>query len=229
MVDFFNNKASDKAKKLIMYWGDSIADWQSGKKNTGYLIMQYYPEELTVSRSAEYDTFTPGLGVGNVQSWTGTSGIDIGSLNVFFSRDRADDKFLWKNNYEYDVELVISALYSLLIPDYNNTGGILDLPPQVWFDFGYDIFGYGKTIKGDKNSNFVSRFYITSLSHTIEAVFPDTDKIRAVSFDISVEETVFYDGKIDSAIFKSNYKKALKAGLARDKSNDKDKKIKFIL
>lgn len=227
-IKFFNNHIKDKAKKLVMYWGDSIADYLNGAKNTGFLVLQYYPDEMTITRTAEYDTFTPGLGVGDVQSWTGTSGVDIGGINTFFSRDRVSDNYLWQNNYEYDPELVISVLNSLLIPDYDDGGGILDLPPQVWFDFGYDIFGYGDTTHGEGNSNFVSRFYLTSVSHTIEAVFPETNKIRAVSFDLSVEETVFYDGKIDSANFKNKYKDAVKKRLNRGNQNKRAEKVKFI-
>lgn len=210
---FLNNK---KSKKLIMYWGDSLADWVDGKKNTGFLVMQFYPEEIQVSRTAEYDSFTPGLGIGDVKSFTGTSSVDIGSFTALFSRDREDNKFLWQNNYEYDVELVISTLYSLLTADYDNDGGIIDLPPQVWFDFGYDIFGYGDVVTSSpNNSNFVSRFYITSLSHNIESYFPGTQKIRAVSFDISVEETVYYDGQIDSARFSNAYRNATRRRLKR--------------
>jgi len=202
-----NKKAG---KKLIMYWGNSVSDFKNGniKEGAGFLVMQYYPESLSVSRDAEYENTSIGFGVGDVLSWNGTSGLSFDGLNCSFSRDMSSDELLWSNNYNYDVEFVISLLYSFLLPNYDGNGGIKALPPMVWFDFGYDIFGYGGG-NGFKDVG-VSRFYITSLSHEIQGVFPDTKKIRAVSFDIGVQETVYYEGKIRSSRFSERYRANVK-------------------
>jgi len=222
MAKVEKNVLENKKKDLIMYWGNSVSDLLDGKSGSGFLKAQYFPESLGSSRSAEYESTQIAFGVGDILSWSSASGVSIDGLTFSFSRDRDDDKLLWQDSYNYDIELLISIMYSFIVPEYNK-GSIVALPPMVWFDFGIDLFGYGSLNANDvnrdiinadygiKNSTLgVSRFYITSVSHTIESVFPGTDTIRAVTFEIEVQESIYYDGKIRSSQFSDMYRRNIK-------------------
>jgi len=231
-----NSVIENKGKDLIMYWGDSVSDLMAGGSNSGYLKAQYFPETLGASRSAEYESTQIAFGTGDVLSWSSSSGISIEGLTFSFSRDRDDDTLLWQDNYNYDIELLISIMYSFLVPEYDK-GSIISLPPMVWFDFGFDLFGYGGVTYDSNNANNsenllnhlgVSRFYITSVSHTIESLFQGTNKIRAVTFEIEVQESVYYEGKIKSSRFSELYRKNIKK-LSKNPGRDiKNKRGQFL-
>ena len=91
--DIINN---DKGKKLIMYWGNSVTDLLDNKSESGYLIAQYYPESLGVGRSAEYESSQMSFGVGDILTWSSTSGISLDGLSLSFSRDRVENEILWQ-------------------------------------------------------------------------------------------------------------------------------------
>ena len=199
----------NNSDKLVMMWGDSYYNYILDKKGTGYLVMQYYPDSINFSRDAEYTATQLGsYGMGEIQSWGGTSGLKMGDITTYFSRDYEDDNYLWLNEYDYDVEMLISLMYSLMIPKYESDRIVT--PPQVWFDWGINnIAGMGN------NMHEVSRFYITGLSHEILSIFPETKKIRAVKFDIALAETVFIDGKVRTTAAANMYHNQLNTYKAR--------------
>lgn len=195
-----------KSSRMVIFFGNAlktIGDHreagkileQSTDKDSGYIVMQYYPESLSSGRSADYAQTDMQYGVGSIASYQGTSGVSFDGIETHFSRDiksSLNAELKTSPDYNYSIEAVIALFNLLLLPRYDSDGNIKP-PPIIWIDFGFDLFGYGK--------NYVSRFFLKEFNYDILSIFQTgsfINKIRAISCTLSFEETIYYEGKIDT-------------------------------
>lgn len=215
---------------MVIFFGNALDEIrekrQSGKTiaavpDSGYITMQYNPEQISSGRSADYAQTDLQYGVGNVASYQGTSGVEFEGIETYFSRDissKSNAELENSPDYNYSIEAVIALFNLLLLPKYDADGNIFP-PPLIWIDFGFDLFGYGK--------KYVSRFVLTGFTYDVLSIFhtgKDEDKIRAISCNLSFQETVYYGGKID---LNERYIKRYRKTLERELKKVPSKIIKY--
>lgn len=213
-----------KSSKMILFFGNAIDGLLYQRNNgkiidssstslleSGYIEMQYYPEQLSSGRSADYSETELQYGVGSISSYQGTSGVSFEGIETYFTRDihsSAGTELKTSPDYNYSVEAVIALFNLLLLPRYDKSGNMIP-PPLIWIDFGFDLFGYGK--------KYVSRFILKEFSYDVLSIFQtekNENKIRAISCNLSLAETVYYENKIDvDSRYIQNYRKVLKKEL----------------
>ncbi len=190
-----NGPEYDKAKPFSITLMSPKAVWFEPPQTREFP----WPEELSISREANYaSTQVPG-GTGSVHQWTGTTGNSFPLTFKLFRdiRPRQDLPLLTSvvvdplspENRKYNRDIIADFQFfdQLVLPRYEvSSSGTRPSPPRV----GLFTFGGLEVFYGGRDYCIC---IVKSLEKQIQRVFPNGEP-RVATVTLSVEETIFDEG-----------------------------------
>lgn len=179
----------------------SAAGWdENGRVTVDRWDFQFYPETVSIQMAAEYASKQAIGGSHALKSWSSTSGRTI-TFQLLVAREMKRKEDLPKlaflvdpqtdgnKPFNHDVRQHIDRWQAMMLPEYDNSNGIMTAPPII------ELVAPGMAWGLSKDNPDTIWGVVTSLGIEYVRIFTEEGIPKQARLDITIEEVIQVPGK----------------------------------